>query len=300
MAKRVDSSKVAQAQMDFEMTLYPGAVKSGMAEAGATKRDMWQLDPNVLELIPNFNVRTKDDEYYAHIRNIANSILAEGFYQHRPLAGYVARVGDRQVVYIYDGHCRLEGALLAIKEGAAIERVPVVVSQAGLSELDLTIALVKANNGKPLLPYELGLVFKRMVKFGLTEEEVATRLGFSEQYVKNLLLLMSAPEEFRKMVREGVVAASNAVEMLVKYGDKALDKLLDAQRRANEAGKDRVTGKHLSPDIAFKKAVKKHAENLYSVVESVKNDDSYSKLSPELRGKLEEILSSLAEGQTTE
>lgn len=226
--------------------------------------------------------------------------MAEGFYQHRPLAGYVARVGDRQVVYIYDGHCRLEGALLAIKEGAAIERVPVVVSQAGLSELDLTIALVKANNGKPLLPYELGLVFKRMVKFGLTEEEVATRLGFSEQYVKNLLLLMSAPEEFRKMVREGVVAASNAVEMLVKYGDKALDKLLDAQRRANEAGKDRVTGKHLSPDIAFKKAVKKHAENLYSVVESVKNDDSYSKLSPELRGKLEEILSSLAEGQTTE
>lgn len=287
------SNKQINAQLGFETELHPGSIKSAMKLAEAGSRDLWQVPPAALHVLDNFNARIKDASYYAHIRWLADSMKLEGFYQHEPLAGYVAKVGDEQVIYIYEGHCRREAALLAISEGAEILNVPVVVSQAGLSMEDLTVALVRSNGGKPLSPYEVGVVCKRLVRFGLEVSVIASRLSLTEQHVNNLLSLMASPIDLRKMVIEGVVSATTAIEMLAKHGEKALERLQEAQARANAAGKTRVTGKHVAPDHAFKKAVKKSAVPMFQAITEIKADPGYQGLAPSVREKLEGLLAGL-------
>lgn len=291
------SDKQINAQLGFEVALHPGSIKSAMKVAEAGSRDLWQVPVGSLQVLDNFNARVKDASYYAHIRWLADSMKSEGFYQHEPLAGYVAKVDDEQVIYIYEGHCRREAALLAISEGAEIVSVPVVVSQAGLSMEDLTVALVRSNGGKPLSPYEVGVVCKRLVRFGLEVSVIASRLSLTVQHVNNLLSLMASPIDLRKMVIEGVVSATTAIEMLAKHGDKALEKLQEAQARANAAGKSRVTSKHVAPGHSFKKAVIKSAVPMYHAITEIKADPGYQGLTPTVREKLEELLAGFKNGQ---
>ena len=134
----------------FDKELTPGNVKAAMKESGAGSRDLWQVAPDKLRTMEGFNVRTRGDDHTAHIRSIADSIKANGYYQYQPLGGVVAVENGEQVIYIHAGHCRLEAALLAIAEGATLERLPVVVSPAGTSMEDLTVELVRGNSGKAL------------------------------------------------------------------------------------------------------------------------------------------------------
>jgi len=284
---------IDQAEFSTEVHLNPGSIKSAMKSAEAGSRDLWQVPPSKLKVIENFNVRNKDEAYHAHIRWLADSMKVEGFYQDKPLAGYVAVEEGEQVIYVYDGHCRLEATNIAIKEGAEIQKVPVVVSQSGISMEDLAVVLVRGNGGKPLSPYEVGEVCKRLVRYGMEVPEIAKRLGFTETYVNSMLSLMASPLKLRQMVINGIVAASTAIEMIAKHGDKALAKLQEAQERANAAGKDRVTNKHIAPDHAFKKAIKKSAETMFTAINEVKADPAYEKLSPSIREKLEELLKGL-------
>ena len=145
----------------MQLELIQGKVKEAMK--GAASRDLWQVPIADLHVIDGFNVRADGVEHREHVAGVADSIIANGFYQNKPLAGYVALQGGKQVIYITDGHCRLEAAQEAIKRGAEIKALPVVVSPKGTSIEDLTVGLVTNNSGKPLSQYEIGLVCKRLV-----------------------------------------------------------------------------------------------------------------------------------------
>lgn len=290
-------SQATQPELGFDTQLHPGSIKRAMKEAEAKSRDLWQVPIGKLKIIDNFNVRVKDAAYTAHVRSLANSMKSEGYYQHEALAGYVAVEDGEQAIYIYDGHCRLEAVALANSEGSEIQVVPVSVSQEGISMDDLVVVLVRGNSGKPLSPYEIGVVCKRLVRFGIEVPVIAHRLDLTEQYIKNLLGLMASPIELRKMVIEGVVSASTAIEMLNKHGGKALEKLLEAQSRANAAGKQRVTSKHVAPNHAFKKVVRKSAETMFTAITEITADPSYKELSPALREKLDALMATLNQGQ---
>lgn len=277
-------------EMNFDRTLAQGNVKAAMREVSASKRDLWQVDPKDIRVIDGFNVRVKNAEYDAHIRSLADSIKLDGFYQDKPLGGYVALEGGKQIIYLHDGHCRLEAVLLAIDEGADVQRVPMVVSPAGTSMEDLVVSLVRSNSGKPLSTYETAIVCKRLSRYGWTSTEIARRLGFSsQQYVDSLLLLAAAPIQIRDMVCNGVVSASMAIDALQKQGDKAVDVLIRARDRAKGAGKNRVTAKFM-PGAEFRKQVRKGAEQMWEAISRITHDDGYSHLSSETRQMLEKIL----------
>jgi ParB family chromosome partitioning protein len=277
---------------DTELDLVPGGVKKAMAQVGASSSDLWKVSLDDLRIIPNFNVRIRDEKFNDHIRALADSMKAEGFYPDKPFAGYVAKEGDAQVIYITDGHCRYEAAKLAISEGAEISKVPVVVVSQGTSVEDLTVALVRANSGKPLEPYEMAIVCKRLARFGWDTPLIASRLGITTTYVENLLLLIAGPTNVRNMVMEGQVAAATAIDAMRRYGDQAFDKLQAALDTAKAAGGNRVTKKHM-PEVIFKKAVAKAAPTLFESMREVTQDPGYRKLSPELRQKLDHLMAEL-------
>lgn len=284
---------VEQKQADFDKKLVPGSAKSFMKDSHSSSRDLWQVDVDLLRVLPGFNVRIKDAAYHEHVKGLADSMEAEGFYQDKPLAGYVAKEGDTQVIYMTDGHCRLDAVKIAIKKGAEILKIPVVVASAGSSMEDLTVALVRGNGGKPLTPMEIGIVCKRLIRFSWDVKEIARRLGFSTNYVEGLLLLMAAPAEVRGMVEAGEVSASVAIDTMKKHGDKAYEKLQASLEVAKAKGKDKVTDKHVSAG-AFRKEVKKAATPLFITLREVKSDPAYASIDAELRKKLESLLAQLA------
>jgi ParB-like chromosome segregation protein Spo0J len=274
---------------EFDVVLVAGSTKKAMAAVKASSRDLWQVLIADIHVIPGFNARDDNEEKAVHVRKLADSMKVEGFYPHAALAGYVVKEGDEEKILITDGHCRLEAAALAVSEGAKIERLPVVISPQGTSLEDLTVALVKTNGGKPLSPYEVGVVCKRLSRFGWDVEQIAARLDFGVVYVEGLLLLVSAPANVRDMVRTGAVSAANAIAALKAHGTEAFEQLSAAFDRAKSVGATKVTAKHL-PGAMFKKQVKKTAPRMFEVLQSVKTDPGYMHVSAELREKIDELV----------
>lgn len=83
----------------FDTTLVAGNVKAAMRNVQASSRDLWEVNVSDIRILDDFNVRIHDSAWETHIRALANSMKVEGFYQDKPLAGYVAKEGDAQVIY---------------------------------------------------------------------------------------------------------------------------------------------------------------------------------------------------------
>lgn len=238
--------------------LIPGNVKGAMTAAEASSSDLWMVPMSEIRVIEGFNVRKHNDGYKAHIRALADSIKANGFYRNKALAGYVAKEtaedgSTTNVIYITDGHSRLAAAHLAAEEGADLSLLPVVVAPKGTSTEDLTVSLVTQNSGRPLEPLEVAEVCKRLVGFGWEEKQIAERLGFSKNHVTNLLALIAGPAPLRKMVEKGQVSATLAIETL-KKGTKAIEKLKETVSKASSEGKKKVTKKALRDEPKAKPA----------------------------------------------
>lgn len=272
---------------DFDSNLTAGNVKAAMKEAGAVSADLWQVAPDRLRVLEGFNARVKNEAYTGRVRWIADSIKANGYYKDKPLSGFVAREDGVDVIYVTGGHRRHEAVHLAISEGVDVPHVPVVIKPKGTGMEDLTVDLIVGNEGEPLTTYEQAVVCKRLAGFGWDSKEIARRVGYSTaQYVDGLLALAGAPLPIRKMVIESVISATTAIEAIKKHGDNATDVLLAA---VVKAGGGRVTAKAM-PGAEFKKAVKKQAEPMYTMLTKVQEDPGYDSLSDDLRCMLAALL----------
>lgn len=230
-------------QIQFDTMLFPGSTTAGLKDAKRT--DLWKVQREKIKVLEGFNVRIRNDDYLAQVRVIADSMKANGFFPDKPIAGFVAEVDGNNIVYVIDGHTRLDAYDLAMSEGAELQGIPMVIKPKGTSMEDLTVALVVSNNGRQLTSYETALVCKRLVHYGMDEAEVARRIGLSKQHVANLLLLVSAPREIGNLVQEGKVSASLAVATLKTHGSKAIEVLKEGLANAESVGKAKVTEKHL-------------------------------------------------------
>lgn len=234
------------------MNLISGNTKETMKAVDAKSRDLYMVPVPELTILPEFNTRTKNDEYDSKVREIADSIKANGFYSHKPFAVIVIKVDGKSVVAVYDGHTRYDGLMLAISEGAVVERVPAVVAPAGTTLEDITVGLVTNNSGRQLDPMGIAVVVKRLVGYGLEVSEIAKRIGFTPAYVGGLLSLVGAPKPIRDMVNAGTVSASLAVNTLRDEGENAIAVLEAGLVKAKAAGKSKVTKKSIVPTVAPK------------------------------------------------
>lgn len=233
--------------------LVRGNVKAVMKTVGATSADLWNVKPTDIKFLDGFNLRQHNDDYEAHIKWLTESILANGYYQDKPIAGYVADDPSAgNVIFCTDGHSRVTAVLRAIKLGAPIETIPMVIKPKGTTMEDLTIALITSNEGKPFAPYEKGLAIKRLIEMGISEADIAKKLGLTVPYVGDLLNLVGAPKVVRDMVINNQVSATAAVTTLKKHGAKAAEKLATGLANAKAAGKTKVTAKHLKKAVSIK------------------------------------------------
>jgi len=296
--KEVDmDAQMKLIEQDFDKVLVAGSIKTAMKESGSGSRDLWQVPIEQIKVIEGLNPRVFNDAYKAHIRSIADSIKSEGFYQDQALAGYVAKEEDgSQSIYVYSGHSRLAAAKLAIKEGAELQRLPVVVSTAGLDLEDITVSLIRGNGGKNLTYYESAIVVKRLAKMGLDLEEISRRTGITVALIKNRLALMAAPSKLREMVANDEISATLAIDMLNKHGSKVLEAIQGAVEVASTEGKNKVRkAQTVEKTDALNRAkfLKKAAPQLYEAADLVRKDPGFASLSQDTRDKLEKLLAEI-------
>ena len=153
------------------------------------------------------------------LAELAQSISETGILQ--PIL--VTRDGDR--FRILAGERRFRAATLA-----GLQRIPVLVKD-GLEDRDeLLIALTENLQRKDLTPLEEAEAYRQLREdFGMTQEEVAAKVGKDRATVANTLRLLKLPQEIRTALEEELLSAGHARALL------ALPSAADQEKVAREA-----------------------------------------------------------------
>lgn len=106
-----------------------------------------------------------------------------------------------------------ERRLRAAKE-AGIDRVPVLIRQAHEGE-SMELALVENLQREDLNPLETAAAYDALMEsFGLSRDQLASRLGKSRAAVTNTLRLGQLPESIKELLSEGRVSEGHARALL--------------------------------------------------------------------------------------
>lgn len=169
------------------------------------------------EIEPNKDQPRKDFDQEA-LDDLADSIRRYGLLQPllvRPMAvGYQLVAGER----------RWRASRIA-----GLTEVPVIIREL-TDEETAEIALVENLQREDLNPIEEATGYKSLMNdFGLTQDEVAERVGKSRSAVANAVRLLSLPDSIMELVKQGKISAGHG-RALLAFKDK--DEQLKAARIA--------------------------------------------------------------------
>ncbi|RWR30457.1 ParB/RepB/Spo0J family partition protein [Sinirhodobacter populi] len=249
------------------------ASKGGINQFAQGRSDLYKIDPADIVVVNGFNARNFDDPAnMEHIEELAASISQVGV--KVPL-----RVRfNNGVPELVDGECRLRAAMLARSRGVELLTVPVMTEDRYANDADLVLMQLTANSGKNFTPLEKAEVMKRLLAHGWTETKIAEKVGISRLRVTQLLELSAAPSEVTRMVSEGKISATLAIEtMRDAKGDdqKAVATLQAGVEQAAKAGKSRATKKDMAspaPEKESKPNFKAQRDRLFKLFEAAFGD----------------------------
>src|SRR5215471_1923130 len=111
---------------------------------------------------------------------------------------------------------------------AGLSRVPAVIREAG-EHAALELALIENLQREDLNPMEEAQAYERLITdFGLTQEEVARRVGKNRATIANMLRLLRLPPEVQQWLRENRLTTGHA-KALLSLSD--LGAILDTAKR---------------------------------------------------------------------
>ncbi len=170
----------------------------------------------VEQLRPNRQQPRKDVE--RGLEELAESVRQHGLLQ--PIL--VTRAGPDEYE-ILAGERRWRAA-----RKAGLARVPVVVREGKLDEAQrLELALIENIQREDLDPIERALACKALLEeHGLTQEEVARRLGQERSTVANLVRLLDLPPAIQAHVSRGTISAGHARALLRLNGRSEQEQVL--------------------------------------------------------------------------
>ncbi len=169
--------------------------------AGQQIDQVWHIP--VSEIVPNPHQPRK---HFSHqeLEDLVASIKQHGVMQplvvtERLDGGYELIAGER----------RLRASTIA-----GLPTVPAIVRQA--SEQDkLELALIENIQRQDLNPMEEAFSYKRLVdEFGLTQQDVATKVGKSRSLIANTIRLLDLPTEIQQALMQGDINTGQARAIL--------------------------------------------------------------------------------------
>jgi ParB family chromosome partitioning protein len=210
------------------------------AEIKNKSQDIYQLQ--VDKLVPNPGQPRKNFNE-TELQELAASIKTYGIIQ--PIIA--ANTGDGTYIIIA-GERRTRAAVLA-----GLETVPVIIRDY-TDQKQLEVSLIENIQRTDLNPIEEAAAYKNLMDFsGLSQDELALRVGKNRSTVANALRLLKLPVEMQKSIEEGKVSSGHARTLLSVTDAKAREKLY----REILAGDVSVREAEKRASSTEKKAVKK-------------------------------------------
>jgi ParB family chromosome partitioning protein len=113
--------------------------------------------------------------------------------------------------------------LLAAKE-AGLTSVPAIVKEVKEEE-GLEIALIENIQREELNPIEEAEAYKRLIEFGLTQEEIGKRVGKSRSTIANTIRLLNLPQSIKERVARGEITEGHARALLSIKSEKKRERM---------------------------------------------------------------------------
>ena len=174
--------------------------------------------------------------------------LSESIKEHGVIQPLLVRPLDDGSYQIVAGERRWRASRLA-----GLEKVPVVIKQLEDAEVQ-AIALIENLQREDLNPIEEALGYKMLMEsYGLTQEQVALKIGKSRSAVANALRLLGLSEEEQDALVAGEITSGHA-RALLAINDEEIRKeaFLLAKNGASVREIERIS-RHQKPGITVKK-----------------------------------------------
>lgn len=223
-----------------------GSAKALFDLGGVSRSNqLLMVTPDLIRPIKGFNPRIHDAKdpqtgktYAQELEELKESIRSEGFFLDKPISGYPGKDDTGDVVYIIDGHRRMEAVNALIEEGVQIDSIPVVLTDSRTDPIKLLIQNVKKNLNRKFTFFETSIQVLRLTNYGKSKADIAALLGLTEVAVQDCLDLIEAPKAIRNYVKQGRISGTEALRVLRAKKDpiKALEKIEEMIARAEAEG----------------------------------------------------------------
>ncbi|MCD6521742.1 ParB/RepB/Spo0J family partition protein [Candidatus Calescamantes bacterium] len=148
------------------------------------------------------------------IQELANSIREKGIIE--PIL--VRKKGEKYEIIAGERRFRAAGI-------AGLKKVPVIIKEVDDEEA-IELSLIENLQREDLNPLERAKGYLMLMeKFGLTQEEVAQRVGKSRASVANTLRLLRLPESVKEALRKGEISEGHA-RVLLSLPEKERERVL--------------------------------------------------------------------------
>lgn len=154
-----------------------------------------------IKLNPYQPRKSSDDEKF---QDLVRSVRLHGILQ--PIVVRGDGEGNYEVVA---GERRVRAAT-----AAGLSRIPAVIKEF-TNEQSLEVALIENLQREDIGPLEAAAAYKRLVEeFGLTQDDIAFRIGKSRPSITNTLRLLNLPEDIQRSISAGEISEGHARALL--------------------------------------------------------------------------------------
>ncbi len=154
-------------------------------------------------------IEPKADQPRKYFDEEALNQLAESIKQHGLIQPIIVRESGGGFYQIVAGERRWRASKLA-----GLTEVPVIIIEADAMKA-AELAIIENIQRENLNPYEEAQAYRSLMdSYGLTQEEVATKVGKSRSAVANTMRLLDLPEEVLELVKAADISAGHARALL--------------------------------------------------------------------------------------
>lgn len=215
--------------------------KTGLAAIAEGRTDLFRMDPRKIVIRHGWNSRDFDlPENQAHVDQLAESIREVGVKE--PLAGYHE---DGQFI-LTNGESRLRAVLKLLSEGHNVETVPVQPEPRHATEAEHVLSQIVRNSGKPFTPIENARVFARLIGLGMTNRDIAAKVGMTPERVAQIAKLDTVTPAVREHIKKGEITSTlvQRIQAKAKDANEVEEQVVEAIKTAQAEGKKKATPKH--------------------------------------------------------
>lgn len=179
-----------------------------------------------------------------------------------PIKGF-RKIGDPGKWVSLEGHRRIRACSMFHEQTGIAPMVQIITENvSNKTKADLITEMALSSTAKPLTPVEWAGVVSRLENEGLSQKEIAAKLGKKDLgFVRNLSRLSKSPKRIRDLIESNTISYSTVISIFQKEPD--FEKALSTIEKALDVAKTKTPREQSSePRVKISRSDLNEATNL--------------------------------------